>query len=681
VNFVAVSYSVTLAVFAALLLLVAFSWRGKSLGLRVMVACATMVVWAAIMMRNSFVSQPSFLAVYLPEFVRNAVLLWLVFSVAGNSIPRWFRIAYYVAACSMLAIALGSGLGLSSNGDLLLARSGLVFSFAGLASLEQTIRNARSEARTTLRYLILGLGILFAYDLFLYSQVELLDRIRMDAWAARGIIDAFAAPLIAVAISRNPTWSIRIFVSRQVVFYSTTFLAVGIYLLFVSFGGYYVRIVGGTWGGLGQILFFAGSLLVLASVLFSQPMRRRAMVFISKHFYQNKYDYRIEWLRFVQTLSTNTTLDIRSNAVHAIAQTMGSPGGVLYMPDESGKRFVPVASWPDLGASEGAQEIDGDEEIIRILEQRQWIVDLQEFRLTPDVYQNISLPACLARHATARIVSPVLELNRLAGFVVLNESAPPFNLMYEDRDLLKTLGSHVATYLAQHEASGKLAENRQFEAYNKLTTFMMHDLKNSVAQMKLIVSNAARHKHNPEFIDDTIATIANAADRMTRLIEQLKSESLTTSIRRVDINDLATAVAARCADRKPVPTVVVAARPAFVVADSERLTSVIEHVIRNAQDATPDHGRVDVTIECEGGRVRLLVSDTGDGMDAHFLRDRLFKPFDSTKGSKGMGIGAYQVREYVRSLGGDVEVRSSPGSGTSFGLVFSGLTDGIASVG
>jgi signal transduction histidine kinase len=127
--------------------------------------------------------------------------------------------------------------------------------------------------------------------------------------------------------------------------------------------------------------------------------------------------------------------------------------------------------------------------------------------------------------------------------------------------------------------------------------------------------------------------------------------------------------------------VVVAARPAFVVADSERLTSVIEHVIRNAQDATPDHGRVDVTIECEGGRVRLLVSDTGDGMDAHFLRDRLFKPFDSTKGSKGMGIGAYQVREYVRSLGGDVEVRSSPGSGTSFGLVFSGLTDGIASVG
>jgi putative PEP-CTERM system histidine kinase len=484
-----------------------------------------------------------------------------------------------------------------------------------------------------------------------------------------------------VAIRRNPSWSIDIFVSRQVVFYSTTFLAVGIYLLFVSFGGYYVRMVGGTWGGLGQILFFAGSLIVLGSVLFSQPMRRRAAVFIAKHFYRNKYDYRIEWLRFVHTLSTNTTLDIRSNAVHAIAQTMGSPGGVLYMPDESGQRFVPVASWPDRHSTDATQEIGSDEEIIRVLSQRQWIVDLQEFRRTPDVYQNIALPACLAQHTTARIVSPVLELNKLAGFVVLSEAAPPFKLTYEDRDLLKTLGSHVATYLAQHEASGKLAENRQFEAYNKLTTFMMHDLKNSVAQLKLIVSNAARHKHNPEFIDDTIATIANASDRMMRLIEQLKSESLTTAIRRVDLNDLATVVATRCADRKPVPVVLVAAKPAFVGADSERLTSIIEHVIRNAQDATPDNGRVEVSIECEGGRVRLLVSDTGAGMDAHFLRDRLFKPFDSTKGSKGMGIGAYQVREYVRSLGGDVEVRSSPGSGTSFGLVFSGLTDGIASAG
>jgi putative PEP-CTERM system histidine kinase len=679
VNFVAASYCVTLVVFAALVLLAAISWRGKSSGLRVMICCATMIAWAACMMLNSFATQPTFLAVYLPEFVRNVVLLWFVFGVAGEAIPRWFRIAYYVAAFSLLAVALGSGFGLAVNADLILARSGLIFSFVGLAALEQTIRNARSQGRTTLRFLVLGLGVIFTYDLFLYSEVELLDSIRVDAWAARGIVVAFAAPLIAVAMRRNPAWSIDIFVSRQVVFYSTTFLAVGIYLLFVSFGGYYVRIVGGTWGGLGQILFFAGSLIVLGSTLFSQPMRRRTAVFIAKHFFRNKYDYRVEWLRFVQTLSTNTTLDIRSNAVHAIAQTMGSPGGVLYMPDESGQRFIPVASWPDRHSAEGAQEINADEELVFFLAQRQWIVDLQEFRLTPDVYQNIALPVGLARHATARIVSPVLELTRLAGFVVLNESSPPFKLTYEDRDLLKTLGSHVATYLAQHEASGKLAENRQFEAYNKLTTFMMHDLKNSVAQLKLIVSNAVRHKHNPEFIDDTIATIANASDRMMRLIEQLKSESLTTAIRRVDLNELAALVATRCADRKPVPVVTRASGAAFIGADGERLTSVLEHVVRNAQDATPDDGRVDLLIECEADCVRLVVADTGAGMDMLFLRDRLFKPFDSTKGSKGMGIGAYQVREYVRSLGGEVEVRSSPGSGTSFGLIFNGLTDGTAS--
>jgi signal transduction histidine kinase len=118
-----------------------------------------------------------------------------------------------------------------------------------------------------------------------------------------------------------------------------------------------------------------------------------------------------------------------------------------------------------------------------------------------------------------------------------------------------------------------------------------------------------------------------------------------------------------------------------VGADGERLLAVIEHVIRNAQDATPDDGQIDVAIEHIENRVRMVVADSGAGMDAIFLRDRLFKPFDSTKGSKGMGIGAYQVREYVRSLDGDVEVRSSPGSGTTFTLIFHGLTDGPPSAG
>src|SRR5690606_12116670 len=138
---------------------------------------------------------------------------------------------------------------------------------------------------------------------------------------------------------------------------------------------------------------------------------------------------------------------------------------------------------------------------------------------------NIEVPLWLLDAADLRVVAPLLQVDELTGFICLYQPPPPFELTYEDRDLLKTVGRHVATYIAQEDASRKLAESRQFEAYNRLTAFMMHDLKNSIAQLKLVVENSARHKHNPEFIDDSIATISNAVDRMSRLIEQLRGSN------------------------------------------------------------------------------------------------------------------------------------------------------------
>jgi putative PEP-CTERM system histidine kinase len=262
----------------------------------------------------------------------------------------------------------------------------------------------------------------------------------------------------------------------------------------------------------------------------------------------------------------------------------------------------------------------------------------------------------------------MLELDRLAGFFILYEPPPPFDLTYEDRDLLKTVGRHVATQLAQHDADRKLAESRQFEAYNRLTAFMMHDLKNAVAQLGLVVTNAERHKRNPDFIDDAIGTIANAVDRMTRLIEQLRDLPRSSRPITIRLDELVAHAVTRCSLRSPAPSFALAAQAAtYVRADPERLSAVVEHVIRNAQEATPD-GSVGLHLELAGEEAVLVIRDTGKGMDAEFVRERLFRPFDSTKGSKGMGIGAYQTREYVQSLGGRVEVQSSPGSGTVFSI-------------
>jgi putative PEP-CTERM system histidine kinase len=224
----------------------------------------------------------------------------------------------------------------------------------------------------------------------------------------------------------------------------------------------------------------------------------------------------------------------------------------------------------------------------------------------------------------------------------------------------------VATHLEQHEADRKLAEARQFEAYNRLTAFMMHDLKNSAAQLRLIVENAERHRRNPAFVDDAIETIANAADRMTRLIDQLRGSPAPDRVSTIDVVEAAAAAIKRCAERRPAPDLVRGAAHVYVEADRERLVSALEHLIRNAQDATPEHGAVTVGVDCTASEALVSVSDTGAGMDAEFVRDRLFRPFDSTKGAKGMGVGAYQVREYVVALSGKLEVQSSPGCGARF---------------
>jgi putative PEP-CTERM system histidine kinase len=572
----------------------------------------------------------------------------------------------------------------------------------GLILLEQIYRNAREGGRYALKFFVIGVGLMFVYDLFLYSQAQLLKGIEPASWDARGFVVLLMVPMLAIAARRNPQWSLNVFVSRHVVFYTTSFMVVGIYLLLMAGGGYLIRHYGGTWGRAAQLVFFAGAGVVLLALLASSNLRRRLKVFINKHFYRNKYDYRIEWLRFIQTLSApEEGIETRDNAVRAIAQIIGSPGGVLFLRTEDGAEYRPVASWP--AAEFDTRRYDAllpTAEMVGFLAKNQWVIDLAELRETPDSYQNISAPDWLAEQRRYRLVVPLTHGEDLIGFVALADPPPPFKPNYEDRDLLKTVGRHVAVHIAQFEADRRLSESRQFEAYHRLTAFVMHDLKNLTAQLALIVSNAEKHKRNPEFVDDAISTIANSTGRMQRLIEQLQRREVQSLARRVSLAEVARSAAVRCGARKPVPDFGAMHDELWVKADLERLTMIVEHVIRNAQEATDEAGSVRVSVAIDEGDANgsskgdangadnrdgdktpvgdisrprvptaaLTVSDTGAGMTREFIQERLFKPFDTTKGSKGMGIGAYQVREYVLSLGGRVDVASEPGRGTWFTL-------------
>jgi putative PEP-CTERM system histidine kinase len=665
-NLATIAYGVAALGFLTLNVLLLVSRRGDPLGYRLSVASAMSSLWAtgaAIAALTPFRNAAA--VVDLLEVARDAGWLLLLTGVFARRLPRWLAIVVHVA-CVTLFVAQALHW---ARPAVEMTHAGLALAFLGLVLVEQIYRNAAVGERDWLKYLLFGVGGQFAYDLFLYAQSELLGAIDRTAWSVRGVVAALAIPVIVLAIRNSVASSASVFISRHVIFYSTALAAVGIYLCAMAAGGYYLRYVGGTWGDALELLFLLGAAAVLVIVLWSAMLRRRLRVFISKHFYRNKYDYRLEWLRFVGTLSSAAPENVQLGALQALTQVFSSPQALLFAADDSGTQFRAIASWSD-GADEIAlpDDVSANAELVLFMQRRGWIIDVDEYRRAPATYENIQLPEWLSANSPLSIVAPIMQGGTLAGFVVLARPPPPFELTYEDRDMLMTMGRHVATHLAQHAADRKLAENRQFETYSRLTAYMMHDLKNSVAQLRLVVSNAVKFRHQPEFVDDAMVTIDNAAQRITRLLDQLRLGAAGAVRRPLKLDELIQVAIERCAANTPVPTLRAAAAEVIVEADQEHLTSVLEHVVRNAQDATPADGTVSVDVSQAGAYATVTVVDTGRGMGADFVRDRLFRPFDTTKGSAGMGIGAHQAREYVRSLGGYVDVQSSPGQGTRFAI-------------
>ena len=211
----------------------------------------------------------------------------------------------------------------------------LLISIIGLVLVEQIMRNAHVESRRAVKYLCIGLGVIFAYDFYLYSNALLFQGLDVSVWEARGFVNGMAVPVLAIAIARDPRLSLDIFVSRRMVFHTTAMLGTGLYLIAMGLGGYYIRSYGGEWGTVIQVIFLFGAGLVLMVLFFSGRIRASLRVLINKHFFHYKYDYRDEWLRFIQTLSLGQPDDrLRERAIHSIAEIIDSPGHTLDASDE-----------------------------------------------------------------------------------------------------------------------------------------------------------------------------------------------------------------------------------------------------------------------------------------------------------------------------------------------------------
>jgi len=533
---------------------------------------------------------------------------------------------------------------------------------------EQIYRHTPQESGAGLRYFCLAVAGIFAYDVIFWVRELLAVEDNQQLAAARGYANALLALPIFYSIRERFNLSLDSLRPRQVVFYTFSLFALSVLIIAIVAGDLFIREVGGSWSDVLRILFAIALLMVLTTLIVSRSYRNRARVLMMKALFQYKYDYRREWLRFIGTLSQSVPdQSVPMTAVRAIAQIVNSPGGIVWVQQQGGDDYLPIGAWNcELPVDDSVKK---SSRLVEFLAERQWIIDLDEVKEYPPRYDDLEISEPILSDQDWWLVVPMLLGERLSGFITLLRPVDVPILNFEDHDILKTAGRHVATHIEQAESDRRLSEAQQFGAYNRLTAFLMHDLNNLIAQQSLVVENAEHHRHNPDFVDDAIKTISLSVERMRRLMEQLGSASRPPAKQRVGVRDALENAVKRSASRTPVAEQISCDADIQVQADLERLSMVIGHLIRNAQEATDDDGSVTVTGRGIDGMAEIVITDTGSGMTREFIRTRLFRPFDSTKGSQGMGIGVYQAREYARSLGGRLSVKSEPKVGTEFRLL------------
>jgi putative PEP-CTERM system histidine kinase len=574
------------------------------------------------------------------------------FCVIANDLVHW-------AGASELAI------------PQILAREGLAV--AGLLLVENLYRNTEQKRLWNVAPLCIAIGGFFAYQLFLYSNALLTGHVSPPFAEARLAATALSAPFLALTLARNRDWRIDIHISRRVVFHTFTLVVSGGFLLAVAALGAALHEAGGAWGEAVQVISLFGAILVLALVLSSGGIKARLQYLVTRNFFSLRYDYRVEWMNFIETLSARgEDEDLKNRVIEAVANIVDSPRGALWLIDgEEG--FRPAAGF-DLRLPPSAREA-ADSEFVAKFRNGAWIQEMARDNGAPG-----SNETGWRANADFWLAVPLVHRGRMIGFITLTNPRAPLDLNWESFELLRAVARQAASYICEERAAQALADARGLEQYGKRFAFVGHDIKNLAGQLQLLAINARRHGDNPEFRADAFRTIENSVARIYKLLSQLKANTPEPSRQSAVLTDPAELIAELARDFSG-PGMSIRAEtgePGFVRIEPERLHSALTHLVSNAIEALRGNETVTLRGGAEAGKFVIEVEDQGPGMTPEFIQNELFRPLRTTK-SGGHGIGAYQTRELIRAAGGELEVFSTPGAGTTMRIILPLASEGAVS--
>ena len=632
----------------------------------------------------ALVSGPLSLAALLAESARN--LAWLCFmffllkSGEGREQPRTINMIYAVLLIILLfqpandaVVALFGMRGF--NTDIAIQSSmtlRMIYAVGALVVVHNLYTVSAPEARWGISLPMAALAAMWTYDLNLYTISYITAEPSAELVQTRGLAAAMLAPVFVMAARRNSNWGLRL--SRSVAFRSVSLVAIAVYMFGMVVLATALEIVGGTYVRLAQITLIFGMSLTALLVLPSGRFKSWLNVVIAKNFFQHRYDYRSEWMRFADTIGfpSKEAAPFYERVIKSLADIFDSPGGLLLVPDEE-DRLTLQARWNWATANVPSYCVTSV--TMPFFESTGHIVSMDQIRQgADDKCDPRAIPQWLFEESQAWAVVPLVHFGRLAGLVILSRPRLPRALDWEDLDMLRVVGRQLASYLAEAASQQALAESQQFEQFNRRFAFVAHDIKNLVSQLSILARNAERHAEKPEFRVDMIDTLRSSVDKMNELLARLSQHNKSRQAAPIII-DIGEAVMKAVHDKRLIYPIEAELKPGmFATADPARVETIIGHLVQNAIEATGDGSPIQIKCNIQGNEIAVHISDKGVGMTEMFISKLLFKPFESTK-EGGFGIGAYEARALALSMGGQLRVDSKPGRGTTFTLLLPRATE------
>jgi putative PEP-CTERM system histidine kinase len=547
---------------------------------------------------------------------------------------------------------------------LVLAGSVLV-----LMNLERTYRAAAGTMRWRIKFMLLAVGVLFVVRAYTSSQALLFHGfdLAMDDIDSGALL---AASLLAIrAFFRAGYFDIEVYPSQSVLQSSLTVSLAGIYLLIVGLFAKVVTYLGGDAAFPLKAFGVLISLVVLAALIQSDRVRLHVRRFVSRNFQRPLYDYRTVWRKFTEgTASRVEQTDLCRSLVSLISDMFQSLSVTIWIVDEKKEALIPAASTsvtetngcdPEKQKSDAAAVISHFERHPDPIDfdsgKEPWAIALRRWH--PLIFPNGGNRVCI----------PLISRGEVLGLITLGDRVGGATFSQQGFDVLKCVGDHAAACLRNVQLSQRLLQAKEFEAFQTMATFFVHDLKNAASTLNLMLQNLPVHFDDPAFREDawrgiskTVAHINNLIGRLSALRHELKTQPVES-----DLSD----VVAQALDRLNGTSGTVIGkdlqRLPKTFLDREQMQNVVTNLVLNAIDAVSGAGTVQVTTSQDSGWAVLTVADTGCGMSPEFLSRSLFRPFQTTKKS-GLGIGMFQSKMIVEAHGGRITATSEPSKGTVF---------------